>query len=400
LRWAFLWSNALNYEAECLRAGSGGIWGDWPAHLGDVASFAYGNNFPPEHPRFAGHPYGYHYLTGVTAAAAVKLGADPAYALTTQSFLLSVFCALAVYAFARRLTLSSAIAALAVVLFFLGGGLGWLMTLLEMDRAHSFWETLRQRPWDHSQQDRGRFVWGNMYFFFIMAQRGFLFGLPLALLIFTVLLEAVRSRGRTLFAAAGAVAGLLPLAHLSTMLALAFITPALALLLWSRRWVWFFVTWGAIALPQFYAQHGGGRGPVAATKVRLGWLAAPDPWIWFWLKNLGWFLPLLIFALLDRTLVPRDARRLLWACMAVFVAANIAQFQPWDWNNHIIMVYWFLAVAVLVAALLHKMWCGAPSRPSRFVIGAVVASMLLSGILLNLQELFGHGRHCLLSTEE
>ena len=400
VRWAFLWSNALNYEAECLRAGTGAIWGDWPAHLGDTAAFAYGNNFPPQHPRFAGHAYAYHYLTSIMAAAAVKLGADPAYALTSQSFLLSIFCALAVYAFARRLTLSSAVATLALLLFFLGGGLGWLLTLGEMDRTDSFWQTLRQRPWDGSQQDKGRFLWLNIYFFFVVPQRGFLFGLPLALLIFTLLLEAVRQSGRRMFATAGAVAGLLPLAHLSSMLALAFITPLFALFLWSRRWLWFFGVWLAVALPQFYAQQGGGSGPVAATKLRLGWLAAPDPWLWFWLKNLGWFLPLLIFAVFDRTLAPREARRFLRACMGIFVATNVAQFQPWDWNNHIVMVYWFLAVCVLVAALLHKLWSRARAVPLRFVLACVVASMLLSGVLVNLQEAFGHGRHCVLSTEE
>ncbi|MFN2476090.1 MAG: hypothetical protein ABR526_07100 [Chthoniobacterales bacterium] len=400
IRWALLWPNAIKYEPECLRAGNGALWSDWTGHLSDVCSFAYGNNFPAQHPRFLGRPYGYLYLASITAAAAVKLGADPAYALSAQSFLLSISCALAVYAFARRLTRSSSTATLVVLLFFLGGSLGWVMTLGEMNGSHTFWEVLRQRPWDGAQQERARFIWLNSYFFFIMPQRGFLYGLPLLLLVCTLLLEAVRRDATRLFAMAGATAGLLPFAHLSSMLALAFITPLCALLLWSRRWAWFFATWIAVALPQIYAQQGGGAGPISATKFRLGWLAAPDPWLWFWLKNLGFFIPLLVFASADRTLLPQNTRRFLWACMGIFVATNVAQFQPWDWNNHIILVYWFLAVCILVAAILRKLWRATRSLPLRALLASVVVTMLLSGMLLNLQEWFAHGRHCLLSNEE
>ena len=60
-----------------LFAGHVNIWGDWPVHLGIVSSFAYGANFPPEHPRFADHAFAYHYLSDLTAAAPVTLGMDP-----------------------------------------------------------------------------------------------------------------------------------------------------------------------------------------------------------------------------------------------------------------------------------------------------------------------------------
>jgi hypothetical protein len=401
VRWAFLWSNALTYEDDGLRAGHVYIWGDWPQHLGDVASFAYSDNFPPQHPRLVGHAYDYHYLSAFTAAAAVKLGVDPAFALTTQSFIFSVLLALGLYAFALRLTMSRSIATLVLVLFFLGGSLGWLVTATDINRTHSIWGTLTQQPWDGGDQDRANFQWMNIYFAFIMAQRGYLYGLPLALLIFTLLFQAVQNYAHRLFIIAGVVAGLLPLAHLSTLLALAIITPCCFLLFPSRRWVWFFVVWIAIALPQLYAQQHGSRGATAAMQIHLGWVAAPDAWLWFWLKNLGWFLPLLIFALSDRTLLPRASRRFLWAFMPLFAIANVAQFQPWVWDNHKMMVYWFLAVCIMVAALLHKLWCKTPGNiPLRFLIASVTASVLLSGLLLNLQELLGKDRHGLLSTEE
>ena len=34
--------------------------------------------------------------------------------------------------------------------------------------------------------------------------------------------------------------------------------------------------------------------------------------------------------------------------MSLFVAVNILVFQPWDWDDHKLLVYWFLMVALVV----------------------------------------------------
>jgi hypothetical protein len=104
LRWVLFWRSALVVEPDGLWAGSVGIWQDWSQHLGDVTAFAYGDNFPPAHPRFAGAPYAYHYLTSVTVAAMVRLGLDPVRALPLHSCVLSLLVSLGIYALTRRLT--------------------------------------------------------------------------------------------------------------------------------------------------------------------------------------------------------------------------------------------------------------------------------------------------------
>src|SRR4030095_9578280 len=102
LRWALLWSRALTVDADGLSTAFGNLWADWAQHLGDVSSFAYGENFPPVHPRFVEHGFTYHYLTSVTVAATVRLGLSPIVALPLHSFVFSVALLLALYAFARR----------------------------------------------------------------------------------------------------------------------------------------------------------------------------------------------------------------------------------------------------------------------------------------------------------
>lgn len=400
LRWALLWSGALTDGPDGLYAGHINFWGDWAAHLGDVTSFAYGENFPPVYPRLAGQPFAYHYLASLTAAAMVKLGMSPITALPLQSFLFSVLLLFGLYAFARRLLRDRNAAALAVLLFLLGGGLGWLVTVGEIAGTHDILGILLRHPWDVTLLADANYQWKNVYFSLLAPQRPYLYGLPLALLILTLLLVAVQTRTSRAFIAAGLVAGLLPLAHLGTLLALALITPFLFLLFPSRRWFLFFGIWVAVAVPQLLLQQGGAPAATSAIRLQVGWLAGSDPWIWFWLKNLGLFLPLLLLALVSRDVIPPVAKRFLWAFMPVFVIANLIVFQPWDWDNTKILVYWFLAVCLLVAALLVRLWRRYRSPLIRGLLVVAVATMLLSGVLINLQQLLGLDRHLLLTTEE
>lgn len=400
LRWAILWHGALTYRPDGLWAGQINIWGDWTQHLGDVSAFAYGDNFPPDHPRFAQHPYAYHYLASLTAAAMVKLGLDPAAALTLHSLLFSILIALGIYAFARRLTGDRQAAALTVVLLLLGGGFSWLISLRDAAAASNPLAAFFRQPWDQQGQDLANFRWQNLYFVLIEPQRGYLYGLPLALLIFTLLLLAVQTGKARLFAIAGVVAGLLPLAHLSTLLALALITPFLFLLFPARGWLLFFGAWVALAVPQLYLQQGGERGATAALRLQLGWVAGPDVWPWFWLKNLGLFLPLLVIALASRAFLPATSRRFLWGFMPLFLIANVAVFQPWDWDNIKVLAYWFLAVCVAVAALLARWWRTQRAVIVRGLLVVAIVTMTLSGLLLNLSQLLGRDQHLLLTREE
>ena len=422
VRWFVQWRGMFSYDGEGLWVRQTNVWADWAVHLGDLTSFVYGDNFPPQNPRFAGPPHAYHYLADLTPAAMVKLGTDPVTALTTHSFLFSVLFALGLYAFGRRLTRDRGVAGIALVLFLIGGGLGWLGTVEEINRTHRVWESLQNLAWDATRTNAGNFRWGNQYHLLIEAQRAYLYGLPLGMLILTMLFTAVQTGARTPFIAAGIIAGLLPLAHLNSLLALALVTPFLFLLFplvdsadlhsklfWRPArlvrapiggWILFFGLWIAIAVPQLYLQQGGGRGATAGLRFEPGWIAAPDAWGWFWLKNLGWFLPLLLVALAGRGLIEPLVRRFLWAFMPIFAIANSVVFQPWAWDNIKLLLYWFLAVCILVAVLLVKTWREHPAPIVRFLVATAVGSMILSGLLLNLDQLLSRDRYLLLSSEE
>jgi hypothetical protein len=173
----------------------------------------------------------------------------------------------------------------------------------------------------------------------------------------------------------------------------------LILLFPTWRWVAFFSTWALVGAPQIMMQQGTAPGALGALRSQVGWLAAPDPWLWFWIKNLGAFVILLPVTFFRRRLMSPDSLRLLVGFMPLFAIANLVVFQPWAWDNTKLLVYWFLAVCILVAALLAQTWREGTTL-GRGLLACVALTMILSGILVNFHQLMGLDRHLLLTAEE
>jgi hypothetical protein len=404
IRWALFWPNAVELRPDGLYATHVNVWGDWPVHLGIVNSFVDANNFPPSHPRFAGSPFGYHYLADLTSAALVPFGLSAASALELHSFVLSVVAAIALFAFARAVTGSSAAGALSVGLFLLGGGLGWVNTIQGLLGNDANLPQPVTLPWDYRWKTESNFQWVNMFWGFWMSQRAFLYGMPMAFLILRTALRAHETRTTALWMVAGVVAGLLPLAHLGTLLALAIVVPVLFLLLPSRGWILFGIVWVVIAGPQLVAIGGGGAGALSAIRFQLGWMTgaqpAPDLWPIFWLKNQGAFLVLSIVPLVVAGIVPGVTRRLLLAFWAIWLLANVVAFAPWDWDNHKVLVYWFLAVAIATAATIVWFWSRWRNVFGRAALAVLLATMVASGVLEDVTQALGESTYSMLDAEQ
>jgi hypothetical protein len=392
VRMALLWTSALVLEPDGLWAGHIYIWGDWTVHLGDTTAFAYADNFPPVHPRLAGAPLAYHYLISLTAAGMVAVGMDPIAALPLQSFLLSLCLILGLFVFALRLSGDRAVAALALSLFMLGGSLGWL--LLFDPSGGGPVRALIDNPWDPNAQQDANFWWFNPYFALVMSQRAALYGIPLVLLVLTVVHDATQRDDRAWrdFAAAGAIAGTLPLAHLGSFAALGLITPVLAVLTPRRGWLAFFAVWVAIGGAILLGVQGGEARSSSGLRWEPGWLSDEDPWPWFWLKNWGLFIPLGVLGLLTPRMMAWPARRLLLSMLPIFVVANLFILSVFRWDNSKVLLFAFLALAILSATALVALWRVQRDLISRALIVVAVAVMVASGVLTNVSQLRGLDR--------
>ena len=382
LCWPFtliLLGQSYTYTSQGLIAGNPAVYADWAAHLTYAGSFAYGANFPPQFPIEPGHPLSYPFLVDFLAACLVPLGAPLTSSLVLSSGLLALAFPPVMYLAGVRLLGSRGGAALAVLVFALSGGIGFVFFATDLARLGP--SALVHIPRLYTQDVSHNYQWLNPVLAWMVPQRSVLFGFSLTLIALALLWLALRQAPRWLpFAFVGVLVGLTPIAHLhayGTVVALAVFW---ALFSPRRQWAAFFVPALLLGLPVVFWLASGGA---AAVRLQPGWLADSggnhDGPIWFWLKNTGLLLPAMVAAFAWRGLLPAALVRHLAPIWLWFLVPNLVVFQPWDWDNTKFFAYWALIGALPVGALLAKLLRG--GGPLSVLGGLLALSLMLSGAL-------------------
>jgi hypothetical protein len=391
--------------------------GDLPFHLSIITGFAYGDNFPPVHPEYAGARLTYPFSVDFVAAMFLRAGATLEGALFWENIVLALALVALLYRFALKLTRDHLAALLTPLLALLSGGLGWWMFVREWRGANfGLFELLGRLSHDYTITSNGAFRWGNAITTLLVPQRGLLLGLPLALIIITQWwmatggqedgekangeggkedektaarqakpgkkekraatattiapplpalnlfpLPFVLSLSMRRMIGAGVIAGLLPLVHAHSFVVLMLMGGCLALLFprW-RLWFIFFAVTLIIAAPQmWWATRESAARAGEFFGWQFGWDRGEQNAAWFWFKNTGLFIPLLIAAMLWRGRTPVVSKRLLLFYLPftlLFVISNAGKISPWIWDNIKVLYYWYLASVPLVALLVARLW--------------------------------------------
>ena len=451
-------------------------YGDLPFHLSVISRFAYGQNFPPEDPTFAGVRFTYPFITDFISAMFVRAGASLRQSMFIENYLIAVALVGVLHRFGQRLVRNRTAAIVTPLLILLNGGFGWGLLWEDVQKIEGgVFQVLRHIPHSYTilPEIEKAWRWGNSITSLLLTQRGFLLGIPLAVIVFTLWWTSLRSDrseppasaggskkrvnppanaggSDSLFLlpssrrmiAAGFITGLLPLIHahsfISIMLVAAFLVPwvyrrawiayAVALLfggtvffvaasygvvssplmkvafavivlgvianLWFllprqhlRLWLCFFAVAIIVGLPQIFWST---RGTAVKTQSFIAWQFGWDSdqqamfgskpvgsqpiesippvrkWIqrapyvgWFWLKNTGLFIPLLIIALIwkpEDYLVPRKLLLFYLPFTLCLIVPNFVKLAPWVWDNIKMLFYWWIVSAPIVALLLARMW--------------------------------------------
>lgn len=340
--------------------------GDLPFHLSITTSFLYGRNFPPEHPELAGSRLTYPFVVDLVAAMLMAAGASARRAFQLENLLLGWALVGLLHRFTLRVSRDRLAAVLAPLLVIASGGVGFLWLVRDVDPAGDGLIGLLRRPThDYTILPPGPLRWGNLAVTMLVPQRSFLLGLPLFLIVATLWWQAVtdedRVRARRRLLAAGAITGIMPLAHAHAFTVAMAIGVALALLFpdfrgWSRS----LGLAAVVALPQVLLLA---TGSSMQSREFLGWQVGWDRgdlgFLHFWWLNLGLFIPALLAALLWRGRRPVVEGRLLRFYLPFalcFVVPNLVRLSPWIWDNIKFMVWWHVASAVLIALLLARLW--------------------------------------------
>jgi hypothetical protein len=388
-------------------------FGDLPFHISVMTSFAYGNDFPPEDPTFAGVRFTYPFLTDFVSAIFLRCGADLRQSMFLENFVLALAFVGVLHRWALDLLRDRLAGILTPLLVFLNGGFGWILLWPALQNRDSRADFVKSLPVSFTIIPETTWRWGNAVSALLIPQRGFLLGLPLAVIVFTQWWLATgdgenngqaetekerqgeaakgqkpdsskkkvkKSRTRKQesafpgsvplnlrisstqhMIAAGGIAGLLPLVHAHSFVVVMVVGAGIALLQrrW-REWITFAVVASAIALPQmWWSTHHSAVNAGRFFEWQYGWDHGKDNPIWFWLKNAGLFIPLTVAAVLWRgkhPLVPRRLLLFLAPFSLCFIVPNVLKMAPWIWDNIKVLFYWWVASAPLVAILLSRLW--------------------------------------------
>jgi hypothetical protein len=405
-------------------------FGDLPFHISVITRFAFGQNFPPEDPTFAGARFTYPFMTDFVSAMFLRIGASIRESMFIENWILGVAMVGVLHRFGQELLRNRTAAIITPVLVILSGGLGWTMLFGDMHASGgSIFHVLRHLPHSYTilPEMTNGWRWGNAVTTLLVPQRGFLLGIPLAVIVFTQLWRLVRDEGKSkkakgkseettkpapadvtarhtdvklavssLFTfsffllpstkrmlAAGLIAGLLPLVHAHSFIAVMLVGATLAVLNWSRwrEWFTFLVVATVIAGPQMlWSTHGTAVSTSSFIGWEVGWGHGDQSIAWFWFKNTGLFIPLLLVALLwkrDEYLVSRKLLLFYLPFTLCFIIPNFVKLAPWIWDNIKVLFYWWIGSAPIVALLLARLWEGRPS--SRVLAAALFVALTLAG---------------------
>lgn len=509
-----IFSRALLIQSDGVFTGVLNNYGDLPFHLSVITRFAYGQNFPPEDPTFSGVRFTYPFITDFISAMFLRAGASLRNSMFIENYIIGVALVGVVHRFGQRLVRNRTAAILTPMLILLNGGLGWTMLFGDVHKSEGgVFQVLRHIPHSYTilpEIDKA-WRWGNSVTSLLLTQRGFLLGIPLAVIVFTQWWMAMQrsAEGKSkkvkgkkeepnanqanrelvgrqsddapisgsfpfsffLFPsakrmlAAGVIAGLLPLIHahsfIAVMMVAAFLVPWIYRRAWLaygiaalvgglvfaaalkygalgspfvkvamaavvlalvinlffmlprmhlRLWLCFFVVAIAIGLPQivwstrgsavktqsFIAWQFGwdsdqetalGSKPVGSQPIETVppfglWLRRTPYVAWFWVKNTGVFIPLLIFALLwkpDDYLISRRLLLFYLPFTLCFFIPNVVKLAPWVWDNIKILFYWWIVSAPIVALLIARLWEGHIGQ--RVLAASLFAMLTLAGAL-------------------
>lgn len=411
-----VFSRAVLEDPTGMSTGLLNNFGDLPFHLSVITSFAFGNNFPPEDPTYAGVRFTYPFISDFVSSVFVRCGADLRASMFIENFILGMSFIGLVHRWALVMLRDRLAAIITPLIVILNGGMGWTL-LLEKARTNEggLFGVLMDLPPSFTVIPETTWRWGNAISALLVPQRGFLMGLPLAMIAFTQWWLATSDKPKqpetrvtgkktrasekqrreetqparfslntSRMIAAGVAAGLLPLVHAHSFVVVMAMAACLALIQtrW-REWFAFFAVASVIAMPQLLwstIHSAVDAGSFFAWEV--GWDHGQENPIWFWFKNTGIFIPLIFFAILSKAngyLVPRRLLLFYLPFTLCFIIPNVLKMAPWIWDNIKVLYYWWLASAPLIALLLARLW--RESRIRRVIAVLLFVCVTLAGAL-------------------
>ncbi|MFH1769518.1 MAG: hypothetical protein ABH833_02520 [Parcubacteria group bacterium] len=403
-------------------------YGDIPLHLTQVSKFAFGD-FNLSEPIFYGNNLQYPFIINLISGLLLKLTSLWRLSFLLPVIVLAVLNIFLAYSIYRKLISNKILATLAVVVFLVGSGFGgWSIIQDAIGEGHtlnSFIGMLSEENistatrWD-AQYPEQNIGYGAPMSLFFLHQRPFIMGLTCFLTLITLLL-ALKDKPSTKYAIlAGIIYGILPLVHAHTFMIFTVAMLVVLILslyrsdkLYLKKLLIILGIAILIATPQVLYLMGDKAGVSTESEFlnfRIGWMVEPTigsaqfpdenrtvfslSYLKFIMINLGILFPAFILALilillpkkLNKKIFNKTSRTLLLAAalsaIFIFLAAQLIRFQPWDYDNNKIFVYWQFFAVPLVFLLLYQLY-----KHTKLIGGTIIAVFLVFSLFSGIIDL-------------
>ena len=395
------------------QAENGSIWvgqvtyGDLAMHLGFITSIAEQTTFPPQYSIFPGHALNYPFLCETSGASLYQLGASIRQAYIISAFYAFILVVFGVYMFFEQWLKRRSRAAFATILFFFGGGFGFfyffdlsksgglLSSLIQMRG-----QTVSQALLDGFYQTPTNMPalglrWVNPIVDMLIPQRATLFGWAFLFPCLYLLHGFAFERKRENVIPLAVIAGLMPLIHTHSFLALGVISAVYCVIdlidvrFEKKRllaWVLYAGVTCLIAAPQLILFTFRQTSESGLVRFHMNWANEADSYLWFYIKNLGLIFLFAPFAFL---ILPKRDKKIYTGAILLFMIAECIEFQPNNYDNNKLLFVWFAFTCGMVSKLLfvlgrraahairRKSVSSDRARTHRICIAAITGAILL-----------------------
>lgn len=388
---------------------------DMPVHMSFITSFVWGDNFPHQTPLFSGEKLVYPFLSDYLSAFFISMGMNVIYAFNFPGILMCVVLTGIMYFFSFRITSSQKLSSLSIFLLYLGGGWGFFK-FFETDlpsKGFNVYKTLNDVFGLYTDIESSNIQFFNFIISYLLPQRSFLFGFPLALITLSLVwmyrpkknqdyiennentnsLEEINKNGLLL---AGFTAGITPLFHYHSFMCVIIVICFWFILFFKKDkdyikdYLYFFIPMTILALPQVLMATGRiSNGANETFKIYIGWMAKDKNYVWFWLKNTD-FMFFLVFDTLFSSKVNKDIKKMYIPYLFLFIIANLISFSPcWIGDNAKVIFYWFIASIPLISISLANLYKNNKILSISIFITLILSSTLdISKYLISVQNIY------------
>lgn len=394
----------ISLRPEGVYAGHVNVWSDWSLHIAIANIFAFKDfrYWFSYHPLYAGGKFTYPFLTDFISGMFMRIGVPLKQAFVFPSIVLVFVLLIGLYFLFYLLTESKKLSVVSVFIFFLSAGLGFIGYLKDLFNNPSF-SYLVYPLKEIGRYDIYQWYASNMVVGLLVPQRAFLMGTALGVwaivgVLYVILKDNELSKNVKIkiLTVAGILAGILPIAHAHSFIAVVTIIGFLCLFNYKKREIlwWYVLVAGIISSIIFLTFIWGGIENGSFASWHPGYTASGNlfNWLGMWTLLWGITLPMAVYGMF---FYRRDIGRSKWAVyiagFTLFTIGNLFFIQPIAWDNSKIFWWAYIIFSAPVSLVLGRIWSG---RNFLFKLIVVVLFIVLTFTgFIELTRLVQTGKH-------